>query len=85
MFKLILNLIASKAPAAQWRLRIGSHLLKKGCGYKVGQIIESKHLRGDIYRVRVITSIFYDFHTNSISHTSEKKIVKYCPKTDSIK
>ena len=76
MFKIILNLILTGASKEQWRLRIGSHLLKKGCGYKVGQIVETKRLRDNLYRCRIITGIFYDFKENKVNHTSEKRVLK---------
>jgi hypothetical protein len=76
MFKLILNLILTKANKKRWQLEIGTHLLKKGCAYQVGQIVQQKHLRDDLFRVKVITGIFYDFHTNKINHTAENKIIR---------
>lgn len=76
MFKIIFNLLATGAGKKRWQLEIGSHLLKKGCGFQVGQIIQEKHLRDNIWRVKVITGLFYDFHTNKINHTAENKIIR---------
>jgi hypothetical protein len=74
--KIILNLMINKAPLKQYYLNIGSHFLKKGCGFQIGQIVKEKHLRGGMYRVSVITGLFYDFQENKVTHTADKKIVK---------
>ena len=66
----------SRAPLNQYYLNIGSHLLKKGAGFKVGQIVREKHLYGSIYRVSVITGLFYNFQENKVTHTADKKIIK---------
>lgn len=76
MFKIILNLILTRANKKRWQLEIGAHLLKKGCDYKIGQIVQQKHLRDNIFRVKVITGIFYDFHTNKVNHTADNKIIR---------
>ncbi|MFE3848957.1 hypothetical protein ACFX5D_13375 [Flavobacterium sp. LB3P45] len=75
MFKLILNLLLNRASAKEWQLQIGAHLLKKGCGFHIGQIIKEKKLYGKRYRVKVITGLFYDFNTNKINHTAENKVL----------
>lgn len=76
LFKRIVNLIANRAPIRQFHLEIGAYFLKKGCNYKVGQIIAKKRLYENTYRVKVITGLYYDFHTNKINHTSENRIAK---------
>jgi len=76
LIKIILGLMISRAPWQQYQLNIGAHLLKKGSGFYVGQIIKEKHLHDGLYRVSVITGLNYDFHTNKVSHTAEKRIIK---------
>lgn len=76
MFKIIINLLATGAGKKRWQLEIGAHLLKKGCGFQVGQIIQEKRLRDNIWRVKVITGLFYDFNENKINHTAENKIIR---------
>jgi hypothetical protein len=66
----------SRAPLNQYYLNIGSHLLKKGAGFKVGQVVKEKHLRENIYRVSVITGLFYNFQENKVTHTADKRIMK---------
>lgn len=66
----------NRAGLKQYRLEIGTYLLKKGCGYEVGQIIKEKRLRPGIWRVKVITGLYYDFQQNKINHTAENKILK---------
>jgi hypothetical protein len=75
MFKLILNLLFARATAKEWQLQIGAHLLKKGCGFQIGQIIREKRTYGKRYRVKVITGLFYDFKTNKITHTAENRVL----------
>jgi hypothetical protein len=75
MFKIILSLLANRASASQWQLQIGTHLLKKGCGFHVGQIIAEKKIAHNRYRVKVITNLFYDFKTNKINHLAENRIL----------
>ncbi len=65
----------ARASATEWQLQIGAHLLKKGCGFYVGQIIKEKKIGNKRYRVSVITNLLFDFSDNKISHTAEKKIV----------
>jgi hypothetical protein len=75
LIKMILNLMVNKAPIQQYYLNIGAHFLKKGAGFQVGQIVKEKHLYNGIYRVSVITGLFYNFQDNKVTHTAEKKIV----------
>lgn len=77
MFKKIVNLMISGAGLKRWQLEIGTHLIKKGCGYQVGQIIQEKKLRENLYRVKVITGLFYDFKLNKITHTAENRVIKH--------
>lgn len=76
LFKIIINLAISKAPVRQYYLNIGAHFLKKGAGFEIGQIVKEKHLYDGVYRVSVITGLFYDFKSNKVSHTADKKIMK---------
>lgn len=66
----------NRAGLKQYRLEIGTYLLKKGCGFEVGQIIAEKRLRPGLWRVKVITGLFYDFQQNKINHTAENRILK---------
>lgn len=75
LFKIILSLMINKAPLKQYYLNIGSHLLKKGAGFEVGQIVKEKHLHDGIYRVSVITGLFYNFQDNKVTHTADKRII----------
>jgi hypothetical protein len=75
MFKIILNLLLNRANTKEWQLQIGAYLLRRGCGFQVGQIIEEKKIEYKKYRVKVITNLFYDFNTNKINHLTAKKIV----------
>ena len=75
MFKLILSLIANRAITTEWQLQIGAYLLKKGCVFQVGQIIQEKKIYHNRYRVKVVTNLFYDFKTNKINHVSENRIL----------
>jgi hypothetical protein len=76
LLKIILSLMMNKAPLNQYYLNIGSHFLKKGAGFQVGQIVKEKHLYDGLYRVSVITGLFYNFQDNKVTHTAEKKIMK---------
>jgi hypothetical protein len=76
VLKIILNLMINRAPLKQYYLNVGSHLLKKGAGFEVGQIVKEKHLRNGMYRVSVITGLFYNFQENKVTHTADKKIMK---------
>ena len=75
MFKLIISLLCNRASTKEWQLQIGAHLLKKGCGFHIGQIIKEKRLYEKRYRVKVVTGLFYDFKTNKITHTAENKVL----------
>lgn len=76
VLKIILNLMINRAPLKQYYLNVGSHLLKKGAGFEVGQIVKEKRLRNGLYRVSVITGLFYNFQENKVTHTADKKIMK---------
>lgn len=75
LLKILINLMINRAGLKQYRLEIGTYLLKKGCGYEVGQIIKEKRLRRGLWRVKVITGLYYDFQQNKINHTSENRIL----------
>ena len=75
LFKIILNLAISRAPIRQYYLNIGAHFLKKGAGFQIGQIVKEKRLHDKLYRVSVITGLFYDFQSNKVTHTAEKRVM----------
>jgi hypothetical protein len=76
VLKIILNLMINRAPLKQYYLNVGSHLLKKGAGFEVGQIVKEKPLSNGLYRVSVITGLFYNFQENKVTHTAGKKTMK---------
>jgi hypothetical protein len=75
MLKIIFNLVWNRAGKKQWQLEIGAYLLKKGCGYEIGQIIRERKVGHDRFRVKIVTGLFYDFATNKINHTKEDRII----------
>lgn len=75
MFKIILNLLLARATAKEWQLQLGAHLLKKGCGFHIGQIIDEKKIGYKRYRVKVITHLSYDFKTNKINHLTDRRVL----------
>lgn len=75
MFKKIVSLCLRRAPIKQWQLELGAHLLKKGCGYQIGQIIRDKKVSPGHWRVKVITGLFYNFATNEVTHTKSNRII----------
>lgn len=76
LLKIILNLMTNRAPRRQYELEIGTYLLRKGCGYELGQVIQEKQLRPGLWRVKIITGLFFDFQQNKINHTAENRILK---------
>lgn len=76
LLKRLISLMAQKAPLRQYYLEIGAHFLKKGCGYEVGQIIKEKHLHDNLHRVSIVKGLYFNLHTNEITHTAGKTIVK---------
>lgn len=78
MIKIFFKLLFGGAGIKQWQLEIGAHLLRKGCGYQIGQIVGEKKLdnsKKKIYRVQVVTELFFDFRTNKVNHRLEKRIM----------
>lgn len=66
----------NRATKKQYYLELGSHFIKKGCNVQIGQIVDSKKLDYERRRVTVVTGLFYDFRTNQINHTTDKRVVK---------
>jgi hypothetical protein len=76
MYKLIAKLIWQKANRQTWQLEIGAYLLKKGCGFEIGQVIKSKDCHNNNkQKVKYITGLTYDFGTNKIYHRSGKTLI----------
>lgn len=75
MFKIILNLLWTRAKWKQWQLEIGAHLIKKGCGYEIGQIVRTRKIGHDRFKVKVVTNLFYDFGQNQVNHIKENRII----------
>lgn len=75
MFKLLFNLLWNRANKKQWQLQIGAHLIKKGCGYSIGQIVRSRKIGHNLYKVKVVTNLFYDFKTNQVNHLKENRVI----------
>ena len=76
LLKRIVSLMANGATKQQYLLEIGAYCLKKGAGFKVGQVVKEKQFKPGMWRVSVITGLFYDFNQNSVNHTCEKRIIK---------
>lgn len=76
LLKRLIGLLSQRAPLQQYYLEIGSHFLKKGAGYQVGQVIKERRLRPGIWKVKVITGLFFDFDNNKINHTSADKVIR---------
>jgi len=77
MLKIIIKLIWQRANAQKWQLELGAHLLKKGCGYQIGQVIASKKLtNNDKSKAKFISGLTFDFGTNQIYHRTGKTITK---------
>ena len=77
MFKIIIKLIWQRAKLQKWQLELGAHLLKKGCGYQIGQVIESKKIKNNPKsKAKFISGLTYDFGTNQIYHRTGKTIIK---------
>jgi hypothetical protein len=77
LLKVILGLMINRAPRKQYYLNIGAYCLKKGAEYHVGQIVREKEISPGLFRVNVITGLFYNFQENKVRHTAEKKIIKF--------
>ena len=73
--KKLLGLIWLKGNYRRWQLELGVYLLKKGCGYQIGQIVRERKLGHNKWRVKVITNLFYDFKTNQVNHLKEDRII----------
>lgn len=76
LFKTIIGLMLNRASKKQYYLEMGSHFMKKGCNVQIGQIVDSKKIDHERRRVKVVTGLFYDFRTNKINHTSDKRVIK---------
>ena len=76
LLKRLIGLMANKAPLRQYYLEIGAYYLKKGCAYEVGQIIKAKKLHhSNVHRVTVVKGLWFNLHTNEITHTAGKTII----------
>lgn len=78
MFKLILNLITTRASKQRWQLELGAYLLKQGAGVQLDEILYEKrrtHFKNERVKVKVVSEIFYNFRTNEIVPTTVNKTV----------
>lgn len=75
LFKVLLNLILTRAVKRQWQLNLGTYLLKKGVGWDIGQIIKKEPLNSGAIKVTYITGFSYDFGTNKVIHRTGVKVV----------
>ncbi|MEH6406664.1 MAG: hypothetical protein V7767_05225 [Leeuwenhoekiella sp.] len=75
MFKKLLNLLWNRASLKTWQLELGAYLLKKGCGYELGQVVRHRKIGHDRYRVKIVTNLFFDFATNKVNHIKENRII----------
>lgn len=69
--KLILNLMITRANRKRWALELGSYLLRKGVGYKIGDPI--KHRANRKTQTYYIANLHFDFAKNRVNHTLTKK------------
>jgi hypothetical protein len=76
LFKTIIGLMLNRASKKQYYLEMGSYFMKKGCNVQIGQIVDSKKIDHERRRVKVVTGLFYDFRTNKINHTADKRVIK---------
>lgn len=75
MFKIILNLIYTKASKEQWQLRIGSYLIRKGTRHKVGDIVHRTDHVGKV-KVMYIKNLFFNFSQNKVTYTLDRKRIQ---------
>ncbi len=75
MIKRILNLLWNRASLKTWQLELGAYLLRKGCGYEIGQIVKSRKVGHDRIRVKVVANLFFDFGTNKVNHTLVNRVI----------
>lgn len=75
LFAVVFNLIIKRANRHQWRLNIGSYLLRKGVGYEIGQVLRKEALANGCLRVTYITGFSYDFEKNKVIHRTGVKII----------
>ena len=70
LFKIILNLMSNRASKDRWQLEIGTYLLIKGVGYKIGDpiVVQEKNKTRTYY----IANLHFDFSKNQINHTLTK-------------
>lgn len=76
LLKRLIGLMSQRATKEQYYLEIGTYFLKKGAGFQVGQVIKERRIRRGLWKVKVITGLFYDFHNNRINHTSASKVIR---------
>jgi hypothetical protein len=77
LFAVIINLLLKKADKRQWRLNIGSYLLRKGVGWEIGQIITKEALTSNQTKVTYITGFSFDFTKNKVIHRTGCKIINH--------
>lgn len=75
LFIIIRSLKKHKASKEQYYLEIGSFLLRRGTGYKVGDsFMLPQHKKGKAGETQVwISNLFFDFAKNKITHTFTTK------------
>lgn len=76
LIKRLIGLLSQRAPREQYYLEIGTYFLKKGTGYKIGQVIKEKRLRRGLWKVKVITGLYYDFTENKVNHTCTNRTIR---------
>lgn len=75
LFIIIRSLKKHKASKEQYYLEIGSFLLRRGTGYKVGDaFMLPQQKKGKSVKTQVwISNLFFDFAKNKITHTFTTK------------
>lgn len=58
------------------KLRIGAYYLKRGVGLAVGQAVPFKAMKHTKARTMYIDNLYFNFKTNTITHTMAKKPIE---------
>ncbi|TLP81365.1 hypothetical protein [Maribacter sp. ACAM166] len=80
---LLLRLFFTRKAATRNKimLRIGAHFIKRGAGVTVGQAIPFKAMKHTKARTMFIDNLYYNFKTNTVTHTMSKNPVEgFTPK-----
>lgn len=76
MFKIILSLLLNRAKTAEWQLQIGAYLLKKGCGFELGKVVDEQKLGAKRYNIKRVVGLTYHFGSKKIRPLMERKNIR---------